>query len=76
MIPESIIPESNDGMVHDKLYCCHDFTGSFLVVNADTLEDITSFHHRKEEIADIKFSPGLLLVHLKDKYIVVLEYKF
>ncbi|OCT79280.1 hypothetical protein XELAEV_18026090mg [Xenopus laevis] len=31
--------------------------GSFLVVNADTLEDMVSFHHRKEMIADIKFSP-------------------
>ncbi|XP_043551898.1 echinoderm microtubule-associated protein-like 6 isoform X1 [Chiloscyllium plagiosum] len=31
--------------------------GSFHVVNADTLEDIVSFHHRKENISDIKFSP-------------------
>ncbi|XP_040207585.1 echinoderm microtubule-associated protein-like 6 isoform X1 [Rana temporaria] len=31
--------------------------GSFMVVNADTLEDMVSFHHRKEMIADIKFSP-------------------
>ncbi|XP_077993248.1 echinoderm microtubule-associated protein-like 6 [Glandiceps talaboti] len=31
--------------------------GSFVVVNADTLEDIVSFHHRKENISDIKFSP-------------------
>uniref|UniRef100_H3AR31 EMAP like 6 n=1 Tax=Latimeria chalumnae TaxID=7897 RepID=H3AR31_LATCH len=30
--------------------------GSFLVVNADTLEDMVSFHHRKENIADIRFS--------------------
>uniref|UniRef100_A0A8B9KPM6 EMAP like 6 n=1 Tax=Astyanax mexicanus TaxID=7994 RepID=A0A8B9KPM6_ASTMX len=30
--------------------------GSFLVVNADTLEDMVSFHHRKELISDIKFS--------------------
>ena len=27
------------------------------MVNADTLEDIVAFHHRKEEISDIKFSP-------------------
>ncbi|XP_074647902.1 echinoderm microtubule-associated protein-like 6 [Tubulanus polymorphus] len=31
--------------------------GSFVVVNSDTLEDIVTFHHRKEEISDIKFSP-------------------
>ncbi|GCB64382.1 hypothetical protein scyTo_0011737, partial [Scyliorhinus torazame] len=31
--------------------------GSFHVVNADTLEDIVSFHHRKENISDVKFSP-------------------
>ncbi|XP_026875403.2 echinoderm microtubule-associated protein-like 5 isoform X1 [Electrophorus electricus] len=32
--------------------------GSFLVVNADTLEDLVSFHHRKDVISDIRFSPG------------------
>lgn len=32
--------------------------GSFVVVNFNTLEDIISFHHRKEEISDLKFSPG------------------
>ncbi|XP_038631944.1 echinoderm microtubule-associated protein-like 5 isoform X6 [Scyliorhinus canicula] len=32
--------------------------GSFLIVNSDTLEDLVSFHHRKEHISDIKFSPG------------------
>ncbi|XP_057714633.1 echinoderm microtubule-associated protein-like 5 isoform X2 [Corythoichthys intestinalis] len=31
--------------------------GSFLIVNADTLEDLVSFHHRKDIITDIKFSP-------------------
>uniref|UniRef100_A0A4W4E451 HELP domain-containing protein n=1 Tax=Electrophorus electricus TaxID=8005 RepID=A0A4W4E451_ELEEL len=30
--------------------------GSFLVVNADTLEDMVTFHHRKEIISDLKFS--------------------
>ncbi|XP_071235743.1 echinoderm microtubule-associated protein-like 6 isoform X1 [Salvelinus alpinus] len=30
--------------------------GSFLVVNSDTLEDLVSFHHRKESISDIRFS--------------------
>ena len=33
--------------------------GSFSVLNSDKLDEIVSFHHRKEEIADIKFSPGL-----------------
>ena len=32
--------------------------GSFHVLNADSLEDIVAFHHRKEEISDIRFSPG------------------
>ncbi|XP_032820802.2 echinoderm microtubule-associated protein-like 6 isoform X1 [Petromyzon marinus] len=31
--------------------------GSFLVVNANTLEDMLSFQHRREMITDIKFSP-------------------
>lgn len=35
--------------------------GSFLIVNADTLEDLVSFHHRKDIISDIRFSPGLPL---------------
>ena len=32
--------------------------GSFLVVNADTLEDMVTFHHRKEIISDLRFSQG------------------
>lgn len=32
--------------------------GSFLVVNADTLEDMVTFHHRRELISDIRFSQG------------------
>ena len=32
--------------------------GSFSVVNATSLDEVISFHHRKEEISDIKFSPG------------------
>lgn len=32
--------------------------GSFLVVNADTLEDMVTFHHRREMISDIRFSEG------------------
>ncbi|KAJ8309461.1 hypothetical protein KUTeg_014335 [Tegillarca granosa] len=31
--------------------------GSFTVISLDTMDDVTSFHHRKEEISDIKFSP-------------------
>ncbi|VTJ73346.1 Hypothetical predicted protein, partial [Marmota monax] len=31
--------------------------GSFLMANADTLEDLVSFHHRKDIISDIRFSP-------------------
>nr|XP_020441832.1 echinoderm microtubule-associated protein-like 6 isoform X2 [Monopterus albus] len=30
---------------------------SVLVVNADTLEDLLSFHHRRDAISDIRFSP-------------------
>lgn len=37
--------------------------GSFLVVNADTLEDMVTFHHRKELISDIRFSQGSLSQH-------------
>ena len=33
-------------------------TGTFAVVDSSTLEDIIEFQHRKEEISDIKFSPG------------------
>ncbi|XP_023587448.1 echinoderm microtubule-associated protein-like 5 isoform X1 [Trichechus manatus latirostris] len=32
--------------------------GSFLMANADTLEDLVSFHHRRDTISDIRFSPG------------------
>lgn len=28
------------------------------MANADTLEDLVSFHHRKDIISDIQFSPG------------------
>uniref|UniRef100_H3AL06 EMAP like 5 n=1 Tax=Latimeria chalumnae TaxID=7897 RepID=H3AL06_LATCH len=42
--------------------------GSFLIVNADTLEDLVSFHHRKDVISDIRFSPG------SGKYLAVASY--
>ncbi|KAK3093757.1 hypothetical protein FSP39_019782 [Pinctada imbricata] len=32
--------------------------GSFIVVNIDTMENVAEFKHRKEEISDVKFSPG------------------
>lgn len=31
--------------------------GGVLVVNADTLEDLISFHHRRDAISDIRFTP-------------------
>ncbi|BFZ11617.1 hypothetical protein BsWGS_14656 [Bradybaena similaris] len=31
--------------------------GSFVVVNAETMEEMFALHHRKEEISDIRFSP-------------------
>uniref|UniRef100_G1KXP8 EMAP like 5 n=1 Tax=Anolis carolinensis TaxID=28377 RepID=G1KXP8_ANOCA len=42
--------------------------GSFLIVNSDTLEDLVSFHHRKDVISDIRFSPG------SGKYLAVASY--
>ena len=39
-----------------------------MVVNSETLEDVATFRHRKEEISDIKFSPGLLQIYM---YILV-----
>ena len=30
-----------------------------MVLNSETMEEMASFHHRKEEISDIKFSPGM-----------------
>uniref|UniRef100_A0A8C1K429 EMAP like 6 n=1 Tax=Cyprinus carpio TaxID=7962 RepID=A0A8C1K429_CYPCA len=46
--------------------------GSFLVVNADTLEDMVTFHHRKEIISDIRFSQGNRVTVL-DIYIHILD---
>ncbi|XP_046848411.1 echinoderm microtubule-associated protein-like 6 [Xenia sp. Carnegie-2017] len=46
--------------------------GSFVVVDASTLDDIIEFQHRKEEISDIKFSPGqgkYLAVASHDNYV-------
>ena len=44
---------------HDGKFLAVGFRdGSFSVLNSDKLDDIVSYHHRKEEIADIKFSPG------------------
>ncbi|XP_071834835.1 echinoderm microtubule-associated protein-like 6 isoform X3 [Apostichopus japonicus] len=46
--------------------------GSFTVVDSETLKDITTFHHRKEEISDVKFSPETgryLAVASHDNYV-------
>lgn len=32
--------------------------GSCCVIDASSLDDMVEFHHRKEEISDIRFSPG------------------
>ena len=29
-----------------------------MVVDADSLEQLAAYHHRKEEISDVKFSPS------------------
>ncbi|KAL3875087.1 hypothetical protein ACJMK2_038022 [Sinanodonta woodiana] len=31
--------------------------GSFIVLNAESMDELASYHHRKEEISDIRFSP-------------------
>lgn len=36
------------------------FLGSFVVLDTESLEEIVGYSHRKEEISDIKFSPGSL----------------
>ncbi|XP_061843886.1 echinoderm microtubule-associated protein-like 6 isoform X4 [Nerophis lumbriciformis] len=44
--------------------------GSFLVVNADTLEDMVTFHHRRELVSDIRFSQGkYLAVASQDSFV-------
>ena len=39
--------------------------GSFVVLDTESLEEVVGFSHRKEEISDIKFSPGLYAVHVR-----------
>ena len=42
-------------------------------MDANSLEDIVGFHHRKEEISDIKFSPGQHTALVTKKFPAVLE---
>ena len=37
--------------------------GSFTVRETDSLKEMASIHHRKEEISDIKFAPSKKLLH-------------
>lgn len=41
--------------------CFAFISGSFKVLDAD-LNELASFHHRKEEISDVKFSPSKLIL--------------
>ena len=43
------------------MYVCLYTTGSFIVVDTDTLEEKATYNHRKEEISDVKFSPSMHL---------------
>lgn len=43
------------------LYGCS--VGSCMVLDAESLSDTVSFHHRKEEISDVKFSPSTKLMY-------------
>lgn len=38
------------------------------MANADTLEDLVSFHHRKDVISDIRFSPGKISL---ESYLII-----
>lgn len=54
--------------------------GSFHVIDAETLDDIVAFSHRKEEISDIRFSPGkflvlLTLLYLHNMFIIIIVIK-
>ena len=35
------------------------------MLDTESLEEVVGFSHRKEEISDIKFSPGLCAVHVR-----------
>ena len=37
----------------------YNYLGSFVVLDTESLEEIVGYSHRKEEISDIKFSPGM-----------------
>ena len=42
--------------------------GSFTVVDSDKFEEVATHHHRKEEIADLKFSPGKTYLIFKNLF--------
>ena len=49
--------------------------GSFVVVDAENLEQLATFHHRKEEISDIKFSPsGCVARHSHSCMMCIVDY--
>ena len=50
------------GKLKHGSFTCLFVSGSFVVLNSETMEEMASFHHRKEEISDIKFSPGMFTV--------------
>lgn len=54
-----IFGRSNANLVSFSINeCLVIFSGSFVVVDTQALDEMIGFHHRKEEISDVKFSPG------------------
>ena len=59
--------------IHNKWILFFPFSGSFKVFDAD-LKELATFHHRKEEISDVKFSPSRSILCLVAKYLVVASF--
>lgn len=57
MISIALVPIVKFGLMY-VVY----LSGSFKVFDAD-LKELATFHHRQEEISDVKFSPSKLRVH-------------